>query len=74
MATVARAIVTVRFRHTSSSKRREKVEVGLIFDFRDVEKPQVYPLRYTEDFSMSRKSESNPRSAFAAGRGFAELP
>jgi hypothetical protein len=53
--------------------RSEKVEVGLIFDFLDVENPQVYPLRYTEDFSKSRKSESNPRSAFVAG-GVASLP
>jgi hypothetical protein len=31
--------------------RSEKVEVGLIFDFQCGEKPDVYPLRYMEDFS-----------------------
>jgi hypothetical protein len=54
--------------------RSERVEVGVIFDFRDVEEPQVYPLRYTEDFSISPKSKSTPRSAFAARRAFALLP
>jgi hypothetical protein len=32
--------------------RSEKVEVVLIFDFQCGEKPDVYPLRYMEDFSM----------------------
>jgi hypothetical protein len=50
------------------------VEVGLIFDFHGGENPQMYPLRYIEDFSTSLKLKSNPRSAFAAGRGFASLP
>jgi predicted DNA-binding transcriptional regulator len=47
--------------------RREEVEVGVIFDFLDVKRLEVYPLRYTEDFSTSRKSESNPRSASQQG-------
>ena len=42
-------------RHSYGSEakptRSEKVEVGVIFDFHDGEKPQVYPLRYIEDFS-----------------------
>jgi hypothetical protein len=54
--------------------RGEKVEVGLILDFQCGEKPDVYTLRYMEDFSTCGKSKSNPRSAFAAGRGFASLP
>jgi hypothetical protein len=54
--------------------RSEKVEVGLIFDVQCGEEPDVYPPRYMEDFSTRGKSKSNPRSAFAAGRGFASLP
>ncbi len=54
--------------------RSEKVEIGLIFDFRDWEKPQMYPLRYLEDFSSLGKSKGDPGSALAAGRGFASLP
>jgi hypothetical protein len=50
------------------------VEVELIFEFRDEKKPQMYPLRYIEDFFSSRNSKSSSRSAFAAGRGFASLP
>jgi hypothetical protein len=33
----------------------------------------MYPLRYIEDFSPSLQLKSNPKSAFAAGRGFAAL-
>jgi hypothetical protein len=54
--------------------RSEKVEVELIFEFRDEKKPQMYPLRYIEDFFSSRNSKSSSRSALAAGRGFASLP
>jgi hypothetical protein len=46
----------------------------LMFDCNDGEQPQMYPLRYIEDFSPSLQLKSNPRSAFAAGRGFASLP
>jgi hypothetical protein len=31
--------------------RSEKEEIGLIFNFHGGEKPQMYPLRYIEDFS-----------------------
>jgi hypothetical protein len=46
----------------------------LMFDRNDGEQPQMYPLRYIEDFSPSLQLKSNPKSAFAAGRGFASLP
>jgi hypothetical protein len=45
-----------------------------MFNFHDGEKPQMYPLRYIEDFFPSSKLKSSPRSAFAAGWGFASLP
>jgi hypothetical protein len=54
--------------------RSEKVEFGLIFDLQRVKKPQVYPLGYTEVFFTRLKLKSDPRYAFAAGRGFASLP
>jgi hypothetical protein len=45
-----------------------------MFDCNDGEQPQMYPLRYIEDFSPSLQLKSNPQSASAAGRGFASLP
>jgi hypothetical protein len=62
------------WRSAAKPTRSEKVEVGLMFDFNDGEKPQMYPLRYIEDFSPSLKLKSNPRTACAAGRDFAGLP
>ena len=51
--------------------RKRRLE--LIFDFCDVEKSSRYRSGYTCGFSTSQKSESNPRSAFASGRGFASF-
>ncbi len=47
-------------KHTRSGK----VEVGLIFDFQRGEKPQMYPLRYIEDFFRAeyRRATQDPRS------------
>ena len=42
--------------------------------FRVEKKPQVYPLRYIEDFFSTLKSCSDQRSRFATGRGFAWFP
>jgi len=44
--------------------RSEKVEVELIFDFQHGKKPQVYPLRYTEDFlrAENRRATQGTRS------------
>jgi hypothetical protein len=50
--------------------RSEKVEVELIFDFRDGKKPQVYPLRYIEDFFPSRKLEERLKIRFRSREGF----
>jgi hypothetical protein len=50
--------------------RSEKVEVELIFDFRDGKKPQVYPLRYIEDFFPFRKLEERLKIRFRSREGF----
>jgi len=34
------------------------------------EKPEVYPLRYIEDFSPASQADSDGRSDFAAARAF----
>jgi hypothetical protein len=49
--------------------RSEKVEIGLIFDFRDEKKPQMYPLRYIEDFFSSRKLEEQLKIRFRSREG-----
>jgi hypothetical protein len=36
----------------------------------DGEKPEMYPLRYIEDFSLSPQASSDGRSDFAAARVF----
>gem|GEM_PF-6583094 len=46
------------------------MEVELIFDFRDGKKPQVYPLRYIEDFFPSRKLEEQLKIRFRSREGF----
>jgi hypothetical protein len=46
------------------------VEIELIFDFRDEKKPQVYPLRYIEDFFSSRKLEEQLKIRFRSREGF----
>jgi hypothetical protein len=38
-------------RDRAKPTRSEKVEVGVIFDFQCGKTPDVYPLRYMEDFS-----------------------
>jgi hypothetical protein len=47
-----RCPIAVQLLEGSEAKptRSEKVEVGLIFDFQCGEKPDVYPMRYMEDF------------------------
>ena len=54
--------------------RREKREVWLMSDFNTEKKPQVYPLRYIEDFFSVLKSLSDQISRFVTGRGFAGVP
>jgi len=46
------------------------VEIELIFDFRDEKKPQMYPLRYIEDFFSSRKLKEQLKIRFRSREGF----
>jgi hypothetical protein len=51
-----------------------KVDLGLLSDFRDVEKSLVYRNGYTCGFSTSRKSNINPTSTFSRRVAFASHP
>ncbi len=42
----------------------------MIFDFRDEKKPQMYPLRYIEDFFSSRKLKEQLKIRFRSREGF----
>jgi hypothetical protein len=51
-----------------------KADLGLLFNFRDMEKSSVYRRGYTCGFSTSRKSNINPTSTFSLRVGLASLP
>ena len=50
--------------------RSEKFEVLVMVEDESVKKPQVYPLRYIEDFFARSSSASAKRSDFAAEEHF----